>query len=284
MDEHEKKLRENLRQAEYRVQHAVCPIYGVDGRDRPQLIGSSILLKLRSSSFLVTAAHVLDKNKETTLYVGGATRLVPLQGSSLRTRPPTSGRGYDTFDIGFIDISETTPNQWSRYRFLTPGDFDVDDVPAAHTLYGFVGFPETRNRPLPDHKLKLSTTVFVVVASALERYDPSGLNPLAHFLGEFDRKKQVDAEKGLVTAPDPHGISGGSVWRLGRPDELATGAPAERLIGIGIEYRRPEKVLVGARISLVVAALGKAYPGSPLNSPNLNASARTSVFPKTIRR
>ena len=139
------------------------------------------------------------------------------------------------------------------------GDLDVDDVPVVHTLYGLAGYPETKNRSFLGRKFQLSTTAFVLVPSSVNRYGSLRLNPAAHFVGEFDRRKQVDSEKRRVTAPDPHGISGGGVWRLGRPEEFVSGTNTEKLVGIGIEYRKLEKLLVGVRISLVLAALAKVY-------------------------
>jgi hypothetical protein len=119
----------NLGEAERRVQCAVCPIYGIDSRDRPQLIGSAIPFRVAAHSFLLTAAHVLDENKQTTLYVGGVETLVPLAGSSHRVRAPNASRQNDKLDFGFVDISDTPPHQWSRYRFTTPEDLDLDDIP-----------------------------------------------------------------------------------------------------------------------------------------------------------
>ncbi len=281
MDETKKRLRENLRQAEHRVQNAVCPIYGINDRDKPQLVGSSILLRLPTRALLVTAAHVLDENKRTTLYVGGAEQLVQLVGPSYRVLPPASGRQGDTLDFGFIDISDTAPDQWIRYRFVTPNDLDVDDVPVAHTLYGFVGYPETRNRPLLGRKFQLSSTAFVLVPSALEPYTALGLNPLTHFVGEFDQQKQFDAKKGIVTGPDPHGISGGGVWRMGQPSEFANGTNAERLIGIGIEYRKSKNVLIGVRLALAVSAIAAAHPELARDLPTPTRVHTNVSIPRT---
>ena len=260
MHDIEKNFRENLKQTERRIQKTICPIYGIDNNDQPYLVGSSIPFRIQSRSFLVTAAHVLDEHQWTTLYTGGDEELVQLAGSSHRIQRPTAGRHVDNFDFGFIEISSSNSNQWSRYTFLTTSDLDAEDVPDGHTLYAFVGFPETRNRALRGHKFRLSAAIFVLLSCSFERYGSLGLNPGTHFLGEFDREKQIDSERKVVTGPDPRGISGGGVWRLGRASEFASPSNSEKLIGIGIEYRRAEKVLVGVRISLVLAALAATCP------------------------
>ena len=38
------------------------------------------------------------------------------------------------------------------------------------------------------------------------------------------------------------------------------GTISERLIGIGIEHRKDDKVLLGVRVSAVVALIGTVYP------------------------
>jgi hypothetical protein len=82
---------------------------------------------------------------------------------------------------------------------LTPADLDVDDFPADHTLYGFAGFPVTKNRVYLT-TLKPSSMACVVVASPPDAYARLKLHPATHFLGNFDRNKQVDSVK--VGIPD----------------------------------------------------------------------------------
>lgn len=49
---------------------AVKPIYGATERGVPDHIGSGLLLELPEGRFLLTAAHVLDDNDKTSLYLG----------------------------------------------------------------------------------------------------------------------------------------------------------------------------------------------------------------------
>src|SRR5215471_4201266 len=69
--EMERVVRDNLSATQRRIQNAVCPIYGCDERGKPYLIGSSLLLSVGDKLLLVTAAHVLDWNGDTSLYVAG---------------------------------------------------------------------------------------------------------------------------------------------------------------------------------------------------------------------
>jgi hypothetical protein len=255
----ERVTRENLSAAERRIQHAVCPIYGCDDRGKPYLIGSALLLSVGDKLLLATAAHVLDWNKDTSLYVAGRVKPILIAGDSYRTEPPKAGRDEDLADVGIIEVSNIPREQWSRYRILTPADLDVDDFPADHTLYGFAGFPVTRNRVYLT-TIKPSSMACVVVASPPDAYARLELHPATHFLGNFDRNRQIDSVKGLFTGPDPRGMSGGGAWRLGTPKEFAMGTNSERLIGIGIEHRKDHKILLAVRVSTVVALIGAVYP------------------------
>ena len=255
----ESTIEANRREAEGRILDRVCPIYGINGRRQYQLIGSSVLLKVASRSFVLTAAHGLYKNRDSTLYIAGGTDIVALAGSSFRSGSPTANRDDDRLDFGFIEISDTPLDQWSRFRFLTPGDLDVDDIPVAESLYAFVGFPETRNRVLSGRRLQLNPVIETVMPTSLERYPRLGLNPLAHFAGDFSLTR-LNAQGKTAVGPKPHGLSGGGVWRLGTFHELATCTNAEKLIGLGIEYRSNPSVLVAVRISAVVALLTDTHP------------------------
>lgn len=254
------RLDENLKAAECRIQGSICPIYVINARDNPKLLGSSVPFRIMQRAFLLTAAHVLDENKGTNLYVAGTEKLVTLEGSSHRVRAPLGERQRDALDFGFIEVTGTSEERWSRYRFITPEDLDVDDAGSEHILYAFVGFPASKNKGLAGRKLRLSTTAMVLTALPQTRYKAMRLNRFAHFAGNFNRNKQLDSTKALIVGPDPHGISGGSVWRLGKPAEFANGTNVEKVIGIGIEYRSASAALIAVRISLVMAAFAATYP------------------------
>ena len=160
------RLVENLESAERRIQGSICPIYVINARDNPKLLGSSVPFRVRRRTFLLTAAHVLDENKRTNLYVAGPEKLIALEGSSHRVRAPFGDRQRDTLDFGFIEVTGTPDEQWSRYKFVTPADLDVDDAGSEHTLYAFVGFPASKNKGPPRKEASVE-------------YDGDGLNRAA---------------------------------------------------------------------------------------------------------
>ncbi|RJT42311.1 hypothetical protein D3227_00020 [Mesorhizobium waimense] len=66
---------------------AVRPIYGVTDKGTPDQIGTALLLELPEGRFLLTAAHVIDANSETSLYLG-ADQFKLLQFEALVTTAP----------------------------------------------------------------------------------------------------------------------------------------------------------------------------------------------------
>jgi hypothetical protein len=60
---------------------AVRPIYGSDRGGKPFLIGSSILLEIGEQRLILTAAHCIDWNVETKLYIGGSKGLNELSSN-----------------------------------------------------------------------------------------------------------------------------------------------------------------------------------------------------------
>lgn len=261
----EQRARNVLRTTEEQVARAVCPLYDLDDRKRP-LVGSALLLRTRSRVFLITAAHVLNHNRQTNLYLAGGNDFVQLKGESYRS---------EIYDFAFIPLSETIANELVRVKSLTEEDLDVDEIPDHHTLYAFVGYPVTKNRPLNGLRLQLSSSVFVVMPAEAQAYNDVEASPLTHFVGTFDRRRLVEPNvKGTVTGPDPHGLSGGGVWRMGRVNQLVSGATSEKLIGVGVRYCKPKKLLIGIRISLVISALINTYPELGVELP---ASTRIRV-------
>lgn len=55
-------------------------------------------------------------------------------------------------------------------------------------------------------KTRLSSILVAVTATPPGSYEDYGLNPVAHFVGNFDRSRLVDSQKRVMTGPMPHGI------------------------------------------------------------------------------
>src|SRR5713101_5223842 len=141
------RIRLNLAQSHAQLQRSVCPLYGADIRGLPRLIGSGVLIKVASRSIMATAGHVLDENEHSNFYVAGRHELVELEGSMHSSVAPQAGREGDNIDLGFIILSDRLATELGqRFTFLSAEAIDAQDLPLAHQLYAFIGYPVTLNK------------------------------------------------------------------------------------------------------------------------------------------
>ena len=67
----------------------------------------------------------------------------------------------------------------------------------------------------------------------------------------------VNSDNKVVPPIDPHGLSGGAVWRLGDLPAFENGTNIEKFVAIGMEYRH--EALVAVRISLVLETMRSLF-------------------------
>jgi hypothetical protein len=81
------RVDECVNAAKDKFETAVRPIYGSNDLARPEHIGSSTLLRINYVPHLLTAAHVVDWNKHTSIYVAGENNLVEIEANFFSTMP-----------------------------------------------------------------------------------------------------------------------------------------------------------------------------------------------------
>jgi hypothetical protein len=148
----------------------------------------------------------------------------------------------------------------SGVSVLTPDDLDLNDRPAAQTLYGFAGFPGDENMPLPEYKLLRKSYYYGGQPAEEKDYQFLGVLPETHFVMKFERGQMVDRSGAVVAVPEPGGMSGGPVWKLGTFQEVDSGAARKKVIGITIEWWENRNILVGVRIGVAVEAMRQTLP------------------------
>jgi hypothetical protein len=273
-------LRETLGTAHPHLQRFVCPIFGANERGIPELIGSGVLIQVSSKFFLLTAAHVLDRGAHTTLYVAGRNGLVTLHGQGFRAMPPSKGRDYDKLDVGFVLLFDATVAELQHgHSFLCAQDLDVSGLPQDVYTYAFVGYPETRNRPRPNHKIRLGGMMVSVSPCPMETHRREELSPSIHLIGNFDQSRMANNQNKIVVAPQPYGMSGGGIWCWRSRNDLLLPVHHGRFVGIAIAWRKIPKLLIGVRVSLFLAAMVKYFPDLSTSLPklpklNVNISVR----------
>ncbi len=245
---------------ETEAQNATCPIYGVRGA-LGEPLGSGFLLGVESQVLLVTAAHVLHWRHEYTLHLPGEEQIVPFEGRAYLTGPrrPVSCPDFK-HDLAFVALSPQSAKECRGCPVLVPEHLDIDELPVRQTLYGFAGFPVSENQVLAGRKFFRHSYYYGGLPAPQAVYAALGYSPLTHFVMTFDRGRMVDSAGNLVTVPEPFGMSGGPVWKLGSFEDIDTGVMRPRIVALGIEWSQAHCALVGVRVALLVEGIRQALP------------------------
>lgn len=140
--------------------------------------------------------------------------------------------------------------------------------PAAQTLYGFVGFPGSENQALPDYKFQMNSFYYGGQPANDVKYARLGYDRRTHFIMNFERDRMTDHAGNQVEVPEPYGMSGGPVFKLGTFAEIDSGAARPRVIAATIEWWEKLEVLVGVRISLLSEAIRQLLPPNAEELPD----------------
>lgn len=259
---------------EDRAARSVVPLYGTEERSTRYVVGSGVLVRIEKSAFLITAAHVLDEQQlvRTNIEVPGRNALLPLGGQALKTPLPVSGRREDDLiDIGILPLQQKVVDELlAHFSFLDVQQLDPSDVPGTQTLYTFVGYASSQHEGPRGSVLTIEPVRYTSGPLPPDQY-PKGFQLETHASIDFDAKRMVARTERVQTPPDPHGVSGGGVFRVGAWDEIIAGTNAERLVGVAIEMRKQEGCLLGTRIAIPLEMIRAQFPG-------LSASIPTSRY------
>lgn len=247
----------------------MCPIYGPDsGRDRPKLIGSGVLLDFAKARFLITAAHVYDwfEENESKMYVPGIGEggkgLVEMHGQFIKASLPASGkRDDDKYDWACIRLDNELADQIAVVRYFLPFPLiDVDDRSKPGDRYLFAGYP--CNREKQDFgKGLVQPAPWSFLGSAVDhrRTIARGFQPEHHIAVRFQREGVTDEDGKNGVFPKATGMSGGPVWRGAGPHRDWLKTTQVKLVGIGIEAREKDKLMIGVRIHVITDSIAVQY-------------------------
>lgn len=243
----------------------VVPFYVPDVRGNPQLLGSAVPIQISDQFFLASAAHVLDENDIARMGLDASTLYLPLDShlealpsvQAFKTSLPPSGRREDDLaDVAILSLPASIATRLAPRRFLRPRDFAMRDHLEPASDYIFSGFPAAQSKPIygTTRVKPQCLAYFGRSAPPSDAKDPR-IKAHLHVLARFDRQRVRDSDGRTTAAPDPSGMSGGPVWVNPRSAD-----DGFRIVGIGIEHRRHSRLLVGTRITTVVAAITAEYP------------------------
>jgi len=247
---------------------SVRPIYGSNEHRKPYHIGSCVLIEVGSSKYLVTAAHVIDHNEITTLYVSGGSDLIQIEAEALITKPSTGNRDDDKLDFAILPLSTDIIEKIGTVAFIKESSILNTTPKSKGKLYLALGFPNSKNKKVNNPDKKVTQNPFVyssTLNSDSKIFSKVGATESQHYLLDFCSKHSKDKNNNVVNSIAPKGASGGALFFIEgmndpesyRPNTECTG----KLVGILIENHKKQKVILATKISVVTNALTKASSG-----------------------
>ncbi|RVH60095.1 hypothetical protein CN213_06210 [Sinorhizobium meliloti] len=249
-------LDEAAKAALAKFRDAVKPIYGATERGAPDHIGTALLLELPEGRFLLTAAHVIDHNCDTSLYLGAGGFAI-LQFEALVTAAPDGKRASDHADFAIARLDDEFVGKLSNTQFITGADISRSVAPAEGRTYTCLGYPNSKNKLKPLSGVKITPKLLPYTSTGKPTTQlPKIARDEFHILVDYNAKYVRDEDGNKVSATDMHGCSGGAIIDLGRISPDSIGAPFEpKLAALFIEGHRAEKVIVGTRLSAILAGV-----------------------------
>lgn len=246
--------------AEQLFRSAVRPIYGVTADGKPDQLGSAVLIKIDNVSCLLTAAHVIDENHASSLYVGGDSQLIQINAEFGTTVAPSGDRDSDHYDFAIAELPAAMLAEMASLKFITEAEMAPPSVRGEKQFYTALGYPNSKNKQNKVSGLKVRGQLFSY--SSFERFQPALALKLDVSGDEhlfIDHRKHSRDESGQkVSSVAPRGLSGGAIVHAAdfsdREALLGRKPPVPRFAGVTIELYNTHQTLLGTRIDAIVRA------------------------------
>jgi hypothetical protein len=241
---------------------SVRAIYGSTENGKPIHIGSCVAVKLNNENYLITAAHVIDHNKFTSLYVSGENDLVLIEAAAHITAAPDGDREKDIFDFAILKPSSEMEEKIGNIEYICQSEMLLRDLKDAEKFCLALGYPNSKNKLNPKNGNSVKETPFVytsVLKHEADFYSKAGANKSQHYLLDYCKNHSKDQMNNKVNSISPKGVSGGGLFfiegmtnpELYKPDSPCAG----KLVGVLIEFRKEHKVLLYTKLSTILSAL-----------------------------
>ncbi len=234
---------------------SVRPIYGSNINHNPIHIGSCIFIEINQHKILLTAAHIIDKNEITTLYVSGKEKLVKLDGACEISTKVEGSRKKDKFDFAIIILTKQMIESLGNIEFLNKSDLYLKKEPAQKGLFMALGYPNSKNKKPNNIEKTVTLNPFVYSSKLIQNeslFKEIDTFSDTHYLLDFCHKHSKDSTGNITNSIAPKGISGGGLFHIDCLSSLKTYLPdskcSGKLIGLLIEHKKNHKVLLATNI------------------------------------
>lgn len=246
------------------IHRFVCPIWGrLHDSSRPELLGSGVLIYDGYEHLLLTAGHVMAKfDQGYRMGIWGPEILFSPRGLSFKfvATAETRGGTEDIFDFGGLFLDAESAALAKDHKDFLPLDQLSGEQPIEGSLALLFGYPVTRSKSSDSAATNEGLMVRSSVVSS-ERFPKTCYSERDHIFLDFNRKKGwLDDSGAPVSAPEPHGMSGGGIFVHQDPKDPSSPL---KLVGIITEWHRDRKqcILGGTGLAFIVRRLQQQYAG-----------------------
>jgi hypothetical protein len=242
---------------------SIRPIYGSSRNGTPRHIGTCILLNLNQENYLLTAAHIVDENKFSSLYVGTRSELELIEGEFFITREPVGGRINDHYDFAWKKLSTEFLAKLKNVKFIYEKDLAINLENTDSRLFLALGYPNSKNKKV--NLLQKSVTPRFMKYSSTVKPNTDlckklGISENQHFFLNFNSKHSKNSDGLIVNSIAPKGISGGALIDMGSfgPKQFEPGIQCKgKLAGMLIENHKEHKAISAIKIGVIINQIRK---------------------------
>jgi len=238
---------------------SIKPIYGSSHNGIPIHIGTCILLQIDNNKYLLTAAHVTDENEYSSLYIGGESELILIEGNFFRTEKPEGDRKKDHYDFAWLKINDEFIKKIGDVSFVEETQLISDNGSTEGKLYLALGYPNSQNKKINTHKASL-TPKYIKYSSTIKPNDALcqklGVSGEEHLFLGYDSTYSKDNNGHKVNSFAPKGISGGALVDMGKisdPKSYIPQTPCNgKIAGMLVENHKEFKAMSAVKINVVL--------------------------------
>lgn len=241
----------------------IVPLFGIL-HGKQKLHGTGFLVSSGKSSYLVSAAHVLDRLKDDLdLFFYIEQRVTRKLSGRLHLTRTSEGkdRKSDRLDVGVLELEGP---QLPPYPHVDKDAIPIDvlmasPLPRENEQYLLVGFPQSKSKPnLKRREVESEPYGYRNVSKPLADYKRLDLASDDHIAIPFNTERWLGPDGNVRDFPHPNGMSGSPIWLLNH-EKFSKYPNRVPIIGIFIEYHKNHRVLIGTHIRFALDMInGKA--------------------------
>lgn len=237
---------------------------------------TGILLEIDCVNFLITAAHVLEENKQPInpedigIMVGNTFHI-------LNGFIKYSGTGLHKQNIKIdltvwrLDDQGIVNDIKQKYDFLSFNHIEIDHTTSNQFDYLIVGFPVTKSKLKNKTKtIRAQPFIFLTNNADEKKLESLGFESHSNVIVNYRKRKIKNGVGKIVQGPDPYGLSGCGLWYFPNKTSTIVGGTT-RLVAIMTEWDQNSSTLIGTRIHIVTEIIRKEY------GLNIAPSQRTRI-------